>query len=134
MACPGLSPIRGRERGSMTETLDSQLDEIRAMMRDTAPFDISPRGIRVRPGEAMLAKIDAFVAQGEVAQETLVKRLNQEADPFALLIWLYSLKQFQSPGAEAAIEAFAQRLERGAILENEFPGKREILLFLGRNP
>jgi len=111
----------------------SKLDAIAEEVKASAPFDISPRGIAFRPSQTLAAKVDELIAQGDAAVPALAARLETEADALLSMVWLSALVRIQTPKARAAIDAFVDSMIREKRWEGQFPGRREILLFLGRS-
>jgi hypothetical protein len=108
------------------------MQAIEQSLYETAPFDISPRGIGFRPDAVLSGQIDQLAASGDAATTLLVGRLASTDDPLLAIAWLYCLRQIATPAAcaasDAALEFFQQR-DRWA---GQFPGLREVLLFAGR--
>jgi hypothetical protein len=110
---------------------EAQLDRIAALVRERAPFDVSPRGVGFRPDADLDRALDAVAAGGEAAVGPLEARL-AGADPLAALAWLTALRRIDAPAARAAVDAYAERVEREDPGPGGFPGAREVLRFLGR--
>ncbi len=113
--------------------LDKELDAMATQARTTPPFDVTPRGIRFRPDELLKQRTMKVAALGNLAVTLLNLRLETVNDPFLALLWLYTLQQVGTPEATATIEKFVKRLKQERLWADEFPGPREILLFLGRD-
>ena len=107
------------------------LDDIDESVRSTAPFDISPRGIRFRPGPEMESQLQAVAGRGDAVVPALSGRL-ADSDPLRSIVWLSLLTRIGTPAAAAATDEFVERLDREDRWAGEFPGRREILLYLGR--
>lgn len=113
--------------------VEASLEAIAARVRSSSPFDLSPRGIRFRPDAELTGRIDSVARAGDSAVPMLAARLETTVDAFIALVWLYLLIRIRTPAAEAAIRAFVDRVEREESWSKLFPGRREILLFLGRS-
>ena len=110
-------------------TPSPELDRIADHVRHGPGFDISPRGVTPRP-DPELDPLLAGLGDGEVP--ALRERLEAERDPFMAFTWLRALLAVGSPAAAQAVDAYAARLEREDPWGGEFPGRRELLLYLGR--
>lgn len=113
------------------DDIEAALDLVDESVGATAPFDISPRGIRFRPGTEMEKQLEAVAGHGDAAVPALSARL-ANSDPLRSIVWLALLTRIGSPAAAAATDEFVERLDREDRWSGEFPGRREILLFLGR--
>jgi hypothetical protein len=117
----------------MTDPFDikAELDTIESQFHVAAPFDASPRGIRFRPDADLARRIEAVASRGDAAVAAVAGRLQTEANALDALVWLYILKQIPSSAAEAAIAAYVTHIRQHGLWEGQFPGRLEILLFLG---
>jgi hypothetical protein len=111
----------------------AELDAIASAVKANAPFDVSPRGITFRPGEPLAAKLDGVVARRDAAVPALAARLESEHDALLSLVWSSLLVRIGTPAAHAAIDAFVESVVRDERWKGQFPGRREVLLFLGRS-
>ncbi len=112
--------------------VEFQLQMIEQSLYETAPFDISPRGIGFHPDAELSRQIDRLADEGDAAAAVLVGRLASADDPLLAIAWLYCLRQIATPaaraGSDAALESFQQQ-DRWA---GQFPGLREVLMFAGK--
>lgn len=111
--------------------VSAQLDEIARAVQVSAPFDLSPRGVRFRPGPELAAMLDRLVALGDAVVPALAERLGHEALAIMAIVWLYLLVGIATKRARAVIETFIADMKRRSRWTEEFPGQREILLFIG---
>jgi hypothetical protein len=107
----------------------ADLDRV-AELASQAGLDVSPRGVTPRLSgdlEALLRELDA----GDV--DAIAARLDAAADPVEALVWGGALARIGTPAAAARLDAYARRLEREDPWPAAFPGRREVLLYLGRS-
>jgi hypothetical protein len=116
------------------DAIEQRLDAIREAFRTTGAFDISPRGVRVRPDAATESAIGELRELGEAAVDAVAERLRRASDPFEALMWLYALAALGTPEARAAMESFVKAIESEGRWRNETPGLRDIKLFAGGSP
>jgi hypothetical protein len=114
-----------------SDDLEAGLDRVDDGVRSTAPFDLSPRGIRFRPGPELEVAMAEVAARGDSAVPAIADRLEQ-ANALGAIPWLSLLTRIGTPPAAKAIDDFVEQVERENRWAGEFPGPREILLFLGR--
>jgi len=93
-------------------------------------LDVSPRGVTPRLNDDLRALLDELDADDV---EAVGARLDAAADPVAALIWGGALAHMGTPAAESRLDAYAKRLERDDPWPSAFPGRREVLLYLGRD-
>ena len=108
----------------------ADLDAIAAHVHEHPALDLSPRGLRPRPDpdlDALLGRLDGT----EVPE--LRDRLSGERDPILALTWLRALLSIDNTEALEVIAGYADRLEREDPWPGVYPGRRELLLFLGRD-
>jgi hypothetical protein len=110
----------------------ADLDRIEQLVRERAPFDISPRGVGFRPDDELSAELRAVADEGERAVPEVQARL-EAADPLTALAWLTALRWMDAQAATAAIDRYAERLRRDDPWKGSMPGAREVLLYLGRS-
>jgi hypothetical protein len=116
---------------AVTPVTDAQaLDAIETSVRVTSPFDLSPRGVRIRPDADLTRAVDAFL-QRQSAVPALADRLEAAPDALMALFWLFVLKRARTASAEAAVASYVSRAERENRWAQGYPGIREIRLFLG---
>ena len=109
--------------------MTGELDAIATHVREHPALDLSPRGITPRSDP----ELDALLGELEDADvPQLRERLTAETDPILALTWLRCLLSIDDAEARAAIAGYAERLERQDPWPGKFPGRRELLLFLGR--
>ena len=107
---------------------EADLDRVAARVREHPAMDISPRGITPRADPELDALLERL---GDDSVGPLERRLAEERDALMALTWLRALLKIGTPAARAAIDAYAERLRRDDPWEGAFPGRRELLLFLG---
>ena len=119
----------------MTERPDARflMQEIERSIAETAPFDISPRGIRFRPHAELSALIERLAALGDIAAAALADRIDHTGDPLMAIVWLHSLRQIGTTASSALFERILDRIQRRQRWADQFPGLREVLLFAGRS-
>lgn len=110
---------------------EAELDRVAARVRERPAMNISPRGISPRPDPELDALLERL---GDDSVAPLAQRLAGERDALMALTWLRALVTIGTPSARAAIAAYAERLRRDDPWEGAFPGRRELLLFLGERP
>jgi hypothetical protein len=92
-------------------------------------LDVSPRGVTPRlPGD-LQALVDQLDADDV---DDVAERLDAAATPVEALVWGGALARIGTPAAQARLDASAQRLRRDDPWPEAFPGRREVLLYLGR--
>jgi hypothetical protein len=104
------------------------LDRLGALASATS-LDVSPRGVSPRP-EPELSELLAQLGPGDV--DAVRARLDGAEDPAAALVWGGALARIGTPDAEAALDAYAERLRERDPWPGAYPGRREVLLHLGR--
>ncbi len=92
-------------------------------------LDVSPRGVTPRLTDELRALLDRLDA-GDV--DVIAERLNASTQPVPALVWGGALARIGTPAAAAQLDAYAQRLHRDDPWPGAFPGRREVLLYLGR--
>ena len=115
------------------DELDDALDRVEQTVASDAPFDLSPRGVRFRPEGELERQIEAVAERGDEAVAPLQRRLGDSPDPLAALVWLSILNRVGTAGARGAMDDYAARIERDDPWPEAFPGRRELLLYLGRD-
>ncbi len=110
---------------------DNERDAIIASLREMAPFDVSPRGVTFRPSGALEAQLRTIIKGGNKVVPILAQRLSQTRDAWSAIVWLYCLKNIGTVEAENAIQNFVATMESQNLWAGQFPGQREIKLFLG---
>ena len=110
---------------------EADLDRIAAHVRERPAINISPRGISPRPDPELEALLDSL---GDDTVPALEHRLEEEHDALMAFTWLRALLKIGTPAARAAADAYAERLRRDDPWPGAFPGRRELLLFLGEAP
>lgn len=109
----------------------AHLDDIESAVRSAAPFDVSPRGVSFRPESDLKVMIEQLSDCADEAVAALSNRLEVTSSQFLSLTWLQCLKAVGTQKAEEAIHKFVERMLRERLWVDEFPGPREILLFVG---
>jgi hypothetical protein len=107
------------------------LQAIEQSLYETAPYDISPRGIGFRPDAVLSGQIDQLAASGDAATTLLVDRLASTEDPVLAITWLYCLRQIATPAARAGSDSALEFFQQQDRWAGQFPGLREVLLFAG---
>ena len=107
------------------------LDRIAGQIGQSTGFDISPRGVTPRPSPELDAMLEELTDEDVPA---LSARLRDEHDPMAAFVWLRGLTRVGTPAADEAVDAFAARLQSEDPWPGSFPGRRELLLYAGRQP
>jgi hypothetical protein len=92
-------------------------------------LDVSPRGVTPRLTAELQQLLDRL-GPGDV--DAIAGRLDAAAAPAQALVWGGALARIGSPAAAAQLDAYAQRLHRDDPWASAFPGRREVLLYLGR--
>ena len=108
----------------------ADLDAIAARVEHGPGFDVSPRGISFRP-DPELEQLLAVLGPEDVP--ALSTRLNSAGDPLLALTWMRALAAVGSPEAERALNEYVDSLNRHDPWRGGFPGRRELLLYLGRS-
>jgi hypothetical protein len=116
------------------EQANAALDAVAHQIATHAAFDISPRGVSLRPDPVLAASIRSVVDQAPGTVHPLSTRLLNETDVFAAIVWIECLVLIGGADAAQAIDAFLQEADRQARWQGGFPGMREIRLFAGRAP
>lgn len=106
----------------------ADLDRI-AELASASSLDVSPRGVTPRASDELQALLDQLDA-GHV--EAIKSRLDAAGEPVEALVWGGALARIDTPAATAALDAYADRLTREDPWPGAFPGRREVLLYLGR--
>jgi hypothetical protein len=105
----------------------ADLDRI-SELASRASLDISPRGVTPRLDGDLLALLDGL-GDGDV--DALAGRLDGAETPVLAIVWGGALARIGSPAAAARLDAYAGRLTRADPWPGAFPGRREVLLYLG---
>src|SRR5690242_9607673 len=103
-------------------------DRLGALASATS-IDVSPRGVSPRP-EPELSDLLAELGPDDVG--AIRARLEDAEDPAAALVWGGALARIGTLDAETALDAYAQRLRERDPWPGAYPGRREVLLHLGR--
>ncbi len=117
----------------MTDSRDLELilQAIEQSLFETAPFDISPRGISFRPDAELSRQIDQLAAGGDAATALLVDRLATTDDPLLAIAWLHCLRKIGTSAAQAGFSAAVERFLLQDRWLGQAPGLREVLLYAG---
>src|SRR3954468_7562001 len=107
---------------------EADLDRVAARVREHPAMDISPRGISPREDPELDALLERL---GDDSVDPLERRLAEERDVFMALTWLRALLRIGTPAARRVVDAYAARLRNDDPGGKPFPGRRELLLFLG---
>ena len=110
--------------------MSADLDRIRARVREASPFNVSPRGISLRSDAELDSLLDGLGPDDLAAVDA---RLGAEESPFAVLAWLTALIRIGTPEARGAIDRYVERLRAEDPWPGKFPGRREVLLYLGHD-
>lgn len=110
---------------------EADLDRVAAHVRERPAVNFSPRGISPRPDPELDALLDGL---GDDSVPALEHRLEEERDALMAFTWLRALMTIGTPAARAAAHAYAERLRQHDPWPGAFPGRRELLLFLGEAP
>jgi hypothetical protein len=110
---------------------EADLDRVAAQVRERPAINLSPRGISPRPDPELDALLGGL---GDDSVPALAQRLEEEDDALMAFTWLRALLMIGTPAARAAADAYAERLRRDDPWPGAFPGRRELLLFLGEDP
>jgi len=105
------------------------LDRIAAEIGQSAGFDISPRGVTPRPSPQLDAMLDELTDADVPALST---RLHGERDAMAAFVWLRGLTRVGTPSAQQAVDAYVVRLRDEDPWPGSFPGRAELLRYVGR--
>jgi hypothetical protein len=108
----------------------ADLDAIAARVEHGPGFDVSPRGVSFRP-DPEIEQLLAVLGPDDVP--ALTERLKGASDPLLALTWMRALVAVRSPEAEQALNEYVDGLNRHDPWPGAFPGRRELLLYLGRN-
>jgi hypothetical protein len=106
----------------------ADLDRIREEASQIS-LDVSPRGVTPRLPEDLQKRL-AQLGPDEV--DAVAEQLSGAATPNEALVWGGVLARIGTPAATARLDAYAQQLERDDPWPAAFPGRREVLLYLGR--
>jgi hypothetical protein len=110
---------------------EADLDRVAALVRERPAVNLSPRGISPRPDPELDTLLGGL---GDESVPALERRLEDEHDALMAFTWLRALLTIGTPAARAAADAYAERLRRDDPWPGGFPGRRELLLFLGEAP
>jgi hypothetical protein len=100
-----------------------------AELASEVSLDVSPRGVTPRMSGDLQALLDELDA-GDV--DEIAARLDGSTSPVEALVWGGALARISTPTAVAKLDAYAERLNREDPWPEAFPGRREVLLYLGR--
>jgi hypothetical protein len=92
-------------------------------------LDVSPRGVTPRLTEELQGLVDQL---GPADVDGIAARLTAAPTPAQALVWGGALARIGTPEATAHLDAYAQRLDGEDPWPSAFPGRREVLLYLGR--
>jgi hypothetical protein len=106
----------------------ADLDRI-AELASGVSLDVSPRGVTPRMSGSMQALLDGLGADDV---DAIAARLDSAASPVEALVWGGALVRIGTPAATASLDAYAARLQLDDPWPDAFPGRREVLLYLGR--
>lgn len=92
-------------------------------------LDVSPRGVTPRVTGDLAELLDRLGADDV---DAVAARLNASGTPAQALVWGGALARIATPAATTHLDDYAQRLDRDDPWPSAFPGRREVLLYLGR--
>lgn len=92
-------------------------------------LDISPRGVTPRIDGELEELLDRL---RPADADAVADRLEAAADPLEALVLGGALARLGTPQAQARLDAYAARLDAADPWPGGFPGRREVLLHLGR--
>jgi hypothetical protein len=107
----------------------ADLDRIADRVDHGPGFDVSPRGVSFRPDPELDALLDDL---GDDDVPALKQRLQDAEDPLMAMTWVKALLAVATPAAAQAVDDYAETLDRHDPWRGGFPGRRELLLYLGR--
>jgi hypothetical protein len=105
------------------------LDAISARVEHGPGFDVSPRGVSFRPDPELEELLAGLGADDLPA---LSERLNGTGDPMLALTWIRALLSVGTPKAARVLDEYVDALNQHDPWPGGFPGRRELLLYLGR--
>jgi hypothetical protein len=117
---------------SVERRVSDELDTIANQIGTHASFDVSPRGVNLRPDALIAAALQRVVSERDVATSVLSPRLLHETDAFAAMVWIQCLTAIATPAAAKAVDAFLREAEQDGRWRGSFPGVRELRLLAGR--
>jgi hypothetical protein len=94
-----------------------------------ASLDVSPRGVTPRLDGDLQTLLDEL---DDRDVDALAARLAGAENPVQAIVWGGALARIGSPAAAARLDAYAEQLTRADPWPDAFPGRREVLLYLGR--
>jgi hypothetical protein len=92
-------------------------------------LDVSPRGVTPRLDADLQTLLDGLGADDV---DALAVRLDGAENPVVAMVWGGALARIGSPAADARLDAYAEQLTHADPWPDVFPGRREVLLYLGR--
>lgn len=100
-----------------------------AELTSQVSLDVSPRGVTPRPSDELRGLLDELDADDV---DAVGARLDAAARPVEALVWGGALARIGTPAAGARLDEYAKSLELDDPWPAAFPGRREVLLYLGR--